>query len=178
MTLHQALSLRRTMFRSFPKGMQRVQQFSRMGSDQGQRQVAALFEEAVVAYLSATTTSSADAIFLTESQILAEMRRGTRARGPTPDILFVRPVRINGHLVKWIDAKLYYGSATYANKKNLPNRKLQQIAQRYNNYFGGKGAFVFGQGFCADLSRTVTGAMLLDASPLDMAAVNDFQSAS
>jgi len=36
-TLHQALSLRRSMLRSFPGGMRRVSQSSKMGSSQGQQ---------------------------------------------------------------------------------------------------------------------------------------------
>ena len=114
-------------------------------------------------------------IFLTESDQLNEMKNGKMARGPTPDILFVRPIRINGRLVKWIDAKLYYASMTFANHKKLPNGKLRKMAQRYNTYFGGEGAFVFGQSYCAGLSQVVTEAMLLDHSPLDLSAVNEFQ---
>jgi hypothetical protein len=80
--------------------------------------------------------------------------------------------------VKWIDAKLFYGSAMYASNKHIPNGKLQAQAMRYNNHFGGQGAFVFGRGFCADLAALVPGALLLDATPLDMTAVEAFQDAS
>ncbi len=67
-----------------------------------------------------------------ESEILTEMRAGSRERGPTPDVLFLHPVRINGRLVKWIDAKLYYTSMTYVNCKKIPNEKLVNIARRCN----------------------------------------------
>lgn len=180
MTLYQALSLRRTLLRSFPNGMKRVTHSSRMGTPQGQNQVSTLFEDAVVAFVSSACSLSLPnvprkKIFLTESDQLNEMKNGKMARGPTPDILFVRPIRINGRLVKWIDAKLYYASVTFANHKKLPNGKLRKMAQRYNTYFGGEGAFVFGQSYCAGLSQVVTEAMLLDHSPLDLSAVNEFQ---
>ncbi|CAB9515590.1 expressed unknown protein [Seminavis robusta] len=216
MTMHQALSLRRTMLRSFKGGMGRVTHSSSMGGAKGQQQAATLFEKAVEAYLRTTTVGYQD-VFLTEAELLAEMKAGRRRRGPTPDILFTRPVSINGHLVKWvslgrksrstahtvvsqqylqlhslrpfsshmeliydvqIDAKLFYASAMYAHNSKLPNGKLQAMAQRFNEHFGGKGAFVFGQGFCVDLKKSVTGALLLDATPLDLTDLNAFQDAS
>ncbi len=179
MTLYQALSLRRTMLRSFPNGMAKVNRSSQMGSNQGQQEIASLFEDAVHDFISKSLLHEKDVkYFITESEILAEMRAGSRERGPTPDILFLRPVRINGRLVKWIDAKLYYASMTYANCKKIPNGKLVNIARRYNQHYGGEGAFVFGQGFCAELQEIVSGALLLDASPLDMTAVGEYQNAS
>ena len=181
MTLFQALSLRRSMLRSFPNGMARVNQSSQMGSNTGQQQVATLFEEAVHSFLSATIHAPSQAnekFFMTESELHSEMKAGTRQRGPTPDKLFLRPIRINGRLVKWLDAKLYYASATYAHNKKIPNGKLRNQAQRYNEHYGGQGAFVFGQGYCARLEEIVNEALLLDATPLDMNAVNDFQNSS
>ncbi len=179
MTLYQALSLRRSMLRSFPNGMAKVNRSSQMGSNQGQQEIASLFEDAVNDFISESLSQETEVkYFITESEILAEMRAGSRERGPTPDILFLRPVRINGRLVKWIDAKLYYASITYANCKKIPNGKLVNIARRYNQHYGGEGAFVFGQGFCAELQEIVTEALLLDASPLDMSAVEEYQNAS
>lgn len=177
MTLHQALSLRRSMLRSFPGGMARVNQSQSMGSAQGQQQVATLFEEAVVAYVR-DCTRGMNGVFLTEDQLKKEMRAGRMSRGPTPDILFLRPVRINGRSVRWIDAKLYYASVMFGRNTRLPNGKLRDQAARFNQHYGGQGAFIFGQGFCADLTRIVTNALLLDATPLDMSAVNEFQDAS
>jgi len=150
-----------------------------MGSNTGQQHVASLFEEAVHSFLGdALSSNSNEKFFLTESELLTEMRAGTRPRGPTPDVLFLRPISINGRLVKWIDAKLYYASVTYARNTKIPNGKLLKQAQRYNTHFGGQGAFVFGQGYCADLEEVVSEAMLLDATPLDITAVTDFQNAS
>lgn len=144
----------------------------------GQQKIASLFEQALESYLSTCLGPQAKGkIFITESELHAEMKKGARVRGPTPDVLFLRPVSINGRLVKWIDAKMYYASATYANNKKIPNGKLKSMAQRYNNSFGGQGGFVFGQGFCASLQDVVTNALLLDATPLDMSAVNAFQEA-
>ena len=178
MTLYQALSLRRSLLRSFPGGMRRVTHSSSMGSAQGQRHIASLFEDALLSFLREATLGRGDVV-RTERDLVAEMRAGIRPRGPTPDILFLKPVTNNGHSVKWMDAKLFYASAKLADNKNIPNGKLESMARRYNNHFGGPGAFVFGQGFyCADLTRKIPGALLLDATPLDMSAVNAYQDAS
>jgi len=179
MDLYQALSLRRSMLRAQPGGMRRVSQSSQMGNGQGQDQVARLFEEAV-SYVKAAISQNDASLDLStmlrsEKQLLQEMKSGKRPRGPTPDILFLSPVQINGQIVKWIDAKLYYASSMFANEPRIPNGKLQKTAMRYNSFYGGKGAFVFGRGFCADLTRVVTGALLLDSTPLDMTAVERFQ---
>jgi hypothetical protein len=154
-----------------------------MGTGQGQQDISVLFEEAVLSFvqsaiLGSQSKESLRLFLLTETDLLEEMRAGKRSRGPTPDILFVRPITINGRLVKWIDAKLYYASAMFADNSKIPNGKLAGIAKRYNRYYGGEGAFVFGRGFCVDLARHVKGALLLDATPLDMSAVEDFQDAS
>jgi hypothetical protein len=176
MTFYQALSLRRTMLRTFPNGMKRVTHSKAMGSSMGQQEIARLLEEALESYLnSAFMQQPKERIFITESKMRVEMNKGARARGPTPDIVFLRPVAINGRLVKWIDAKMYYASATYAKNRQIPNGKLKGIADRYNDFYGSQGAFVFGQGFCASLEDIVNNALLLDATPLDMTAVNDFQ---
>ncbi len=176
MTLYQGLSLRRTLLRSFKNGMRYVTHSGAMGSSTGQQEIAALLEKAIESFITSSLEIEAkDGIFVSESELRAEMKRGERPRGPTPDILFLRPVSINGHLVKWIDAKMYYASASFANHKKLPNGKLKNIAQRYNDFYGGRGAFVFGQGFCASLQDTVNNALLLDSTPLDMTEVNAFQ---
>ncbi|KAL3796716.1 hypothetical protein HJC23_010016 [Cyclotella cryptica] len=176
MTLYQALSLRRTLLRSFKGGMKRVTHSDAMGGSRGQQAIASLFEEALVSFLSSCFEDQVNAkVFITEADLLAEIKKGSRPPGPTPDILFLRPVSNNGRLVKWIDAKMYYASASFANHKNIPNGKLKRIAERYSAFYGGEGAFVFGQGFCASLQDIVKSALLLDATPLDMTAVNDFQ---
>lgn len=181
MTLYQGLSLRRTMLRSFPNGMKRVTHSKAMGGSKGQQDIATLLEKAEVflssAFMHQVKGQANGTVFITESKLLTEMKMGTRPRGPTPDILFLRPVSINSRLVKWIDAKMYYASASYAKNKKIPNGKLKSTAERYNNFYGGQGAFVFGQGFCAALQDIVKDALLLDATPLDMTAVNAFQNA-
>ena len=138
-TLYQALSFRRGLLRSFNRA--KFHQSSAMGSDRGQQDVASLFEEAVVAYLRSCLGTN-PGIFLTEEELLAEMRAGKRDRGPTPDVLFLKPVKINGVLVNWLDAKQYYASAILAHNKAIPNGKLKNQAFRYNEKYG-TGAFVF-----------------------------------
>lgn len=178
MTLYQSLSLRRSMLRAKPGGMHRMSTSASMGSPQGQRKIAQLFEDAVLSFVRSAIGSGASSLIRTEADLQAEMRAGRIERGPTPDILFVQPIRINGRWVKWIDAKLYYASAMLFNEPRIPNGKLRRIAERYNQHFGGTGAFVFGQGFCLDLAQHVQNALLLDATPLDMSAVSAFQNAS
>ena len=105
-----------------------------MGTNAGQQEIATIFEQAVEKFLLTLPRIVMGEDFLTESILLSEMKKGTRARCPTPDILFVHPA-INGRLVKWIDAKMYYASATYAKHKIVPNGKLKSIAQRYNEFY-------------------------------------------
>lgn len=174
MTLYQALSLRRGLLRWFNRA--KFHQSSPMGSDRGQQDVATLFEDAVVSYLRSSLGTS-PGIFLTEKEFLAEMRAGKRYRGPTPDVLFLKPVKINGVLVSWLDAKQYYASAILAHKEAIPNGKLKNQALRYNEKYG-LGAFVFARGFCAEPSFVVENALLLDATPLDMCAIEAYQDAS
>ena len=175
MTLYQALSLRRGLLRSF--NMRRFVQSSAMGTQAGQQDVATMFEEAVESFLR-KETGNKSGIFLTENELMAEMKAGKRPMGPTPDILFLQEVEINGCTVKWLDAKQYYASAMLANKKKIPNGKLLNQALRYNNHYGGQGAFVFARGYCAELATIVPCALLLDATPLDMSKIEAYQEAS
>jgi hypothetical protein len=128
MSRFQALSFRRQLLRAQPGGMRRVNQSNAMGSAAGQQQVADLFERAVEAHLLA-----AGAPFLTQAQQRAEVRAGTRARAPTPDILFRSPVLINGRAVRWLDCKLYYGAALLADNPkegHLPKKQACSSPKR------------------------------------------------
>ena len=73
----------------------------------------------------------------------------------TPDVLLRTPAVINGRRVRWIECKLFYGAVTLANNGELPVGKLSKQAARYDRAFSEGGAFVFGQGYCADLRRVV-----------------------
>ena len=85
MTRHQALSLRRQLQRAQPNGMQRVEQ-GPMGSKQGQRSYAQLFEVAVEKYL-----RSQGVPFLSQNeQLIINKAAKPRRHLPTPDILFTR----------------------------------------------------------------------------------------
>jgi hypothetical protein len=100
----------------------------------------------------------------------------TLIRGRHPDILFLQPVSINGTLVRWIECKAYYGSAvlTYEKKyERLPVNRIQAQLNRYKKHYG-PGAILFLKGFHANVN--LTGALLLDATPLDLSAVNAFKS--
>ena len=177
MTLFQALSLRRQLLRSMPGGMQRFAASNAMGSIQGQQDVAGLFEDCVADALRAKEIQ-----FMTEAEMMLEMRNGSRPRGPTPDILFARPVRIstpNGIMeVGWMDCKNFYGSALLSDCIRIPAGKLTAQAERYTAAYGA-GGFIFAQGFCKDLHQHLPLCTLLDAVPVvDMSRIEAFQAES
>jgi hypothetical protein len=65
-----------------------------------------------------------------------------RAEGKsTPDFVLNPPILLNGHIVRWIDAKNFYGT------KNIPfqKKKLDEAAGKYLRDWG-NGCFVFGHG--------------------------------
>lgn len=140
-TTYQALSLRRTLLRSFPSGNQRFGQSPKMGhnamgTDAGQQNCAGLFELAIEKFL-----TEAGAKFKEKMQ-QDEVRKG---RPPTPDFLFPEePIRVNGKLVHWIDAKNFYGSAHFTDNERLPIGKARAHAAKYVQAFG-PGALVFAQ---------------------------------
>ena len=85
-------------------------------------------------------------------------RRGDSAESSlTPDFLFKTPVMINGHLIKWLDAKNYYWYGS-----PLTARSVHRQAEKYTRAFG-PGAFVFRHG--AD-SRVGIGAEARDIPPV------------
>ena len=168
MHIHQALSLRRQLIRAKPGGMRRVNMSSAMGTQQGQAQAAKLFEDAVTTYL-----RSVGAQFHTEQELRALRGRSPRG-GPTPDVVFTAPTRVNGVRVNWLDCKLFYGSAMLSGNGKLPVGKLKSRARRYTHDAAlGVGGFVFGQSFCADLD--VPECLLLDATPLNLSELQAFQ---
>jgi len=174
---HQALSLRRQLFRAKPGGMRRVNQSHAMGSPHGQEQAARLFEKAVHAFL-----RDEGARFLTEEEQRARAREAGATLPPTPDVLFNAPTTINGVSVNWLECKLFYGCAMLAGYGNLPVGKLAATARRYRDAGLGEGGFVFGQGFCADLHEYIPDAVImLDGSeygsPLDLSELISFQNA-
>jgi hypothetical protein len=102
----------------------------------------------------------------TEAQRKAAAAAEHRPCGPTPDLTFDPPIRINGRVVAWIDAKMLYASRVLQKKRFMPENQLTRTAEKYNAVFG-PGAFIFGNGFCAGLEDEVP-AMLLDSTPLNM----------
>jgi Protein of unknown function TPD sequence-motif len=84
----------------------------------------------------------------------------------TPDCLFLDDLTINNDNstvpIRWIDCKSFYGSA---DAKMFTKDLIQQI-NRYDDFFGGRGAIVYRQGFSTVLSQRVAPALLLDRGPL------------
>lgn len=64
----------------------------------------------------------------------------------TPDFLILSKLSINGHPIKWIDAKNFFGANT-----RMYNIKLRKQAHKYNKAFG-PGAYFFKYGFSSKLS--------------------------
>jgi hypothetical protein len=171
-TRHQALSLRRQLLRA-QHGNKRVNQSQQMGDAAGQLAYAHLFEDAVEEFL-----RSKGIPFLSQKQQLGEMKSGLRKRGPTPDVLFTSPTLINDKTVCWLDCKAFYGTALLAGNRKLPVGKLSE--QAYARGALGEGGFVFTQGFNADLYKFLVDSpsvLLLDATPLDLRAMDTFQAA-
>ena len=139
-TNYQALSLRRTLLRSFPSGNKRFGQSpgsrQAMGTEASQKDCADLFEKAIETFL-----KEAGAKFKTQKMQLTERRKGPRA---TPDFFFPEPMRVGGKLVHWIDAKNFYGSAHFADNERLPIGKVRAQTAKYVQAFG-PGALVFAQ---------------------------------
>jgi len=79
--------------------------------------------------------------FYTEEQL----RKQDNKTVLTPDILFIKPIKINNETIHWIDAKDYYGS----NLHTISSR-LKKQSKKYNEAFG-KGAFVFHHGLSEKL---------------------------
>lgn len=84
----------------------------------------------------------------------------------TPDLLLLDDVRINGIPCAWIDAKHFFGAAL-----GFPRKKTQKQVDRYVAEYG-YGAVVYRHGFCNSLR--LKGAILLDASPLDLSKLDFF----
>lgn len=88
-------------------------------------------------------------------------------RNLTPDFILQEDVFINGQKVCWIDCKCYYGSASMGIHGKT---SLQRVSQDYSKMWG-PGAVIFAFGFCE--SFALDGVLLLDASPLDMAPLDE-----
>lgn len=164
MHLHQALSLRRQLLRAQPGGMHKFSTSGAMGSQQGQQNVADIFESCVFDALRTKHIS-----FKTEAELIEEMKNGSRPRAPTPDIVFLEATTVltahGPQDIGWLDCKNFYGSAMLAQSSKIPAGKLPSQAQRYSSVYG-RGGFVFAQGFCADLQQHLPDAVLLDAVPV------------
>ena len=147
-TLFQALSLRRTKLRSLPDGKQRFWERpglrQAMGTGASQQECAGLFEMAIETFL-----KEAGAKFKTQKMLLAEGRKKKKSGRAlaTPDLFFPKPIRVEGRLVHWIDAKNFYGSAHFADNAQLPIGKVRADAAKYVHAYG-PGALVFAQVAC------------------------------
>jgi hypothetical protein len=111
-----------------------------------------------------------DVVVTTEGQRKQRAAAAGINHGPTPDLTFEPPIRINNRDIAWVDAKMLYASYMFRRKNFMPETRLQATADKYTNAFG-PGAFVFGSGFCRGLEAEVH-ALFLDSTPLDMSRIN------
>jgi len=72
----------------------------------------------------------------------------------TPDLYFPDGVKIDGHVIYWLDAKNYYGADVYYIRESVKKQ-----ADKYNNAYG-SGAFVFKYGYSAELARKINAMFL------------------
>lgn len=113
------------------------------------------WEQAIYAYLKERNIN-----YLTED----DMREaGSRI---TPDCLLLDDCVINGHKVRWIDAKSFYGSGL-RESSGIVTKMYKQIA-KYEAEFGGSGAIIFKHGFSQNIPRKFPSTLFLDAGPLHM----------
>ena len=101
-----------------------------------------------------------------QSDLEVEQKKSEGRAVITPDLLLLDDVRINGIPCAWIDAKHFFGAAL-----GFPRKKTQKQVDRYVAEYG-YGAVVYRHGFCNSLR--LRGAILLDASPLDLSELEFF----
>mmetsp|Transcript_11918 Transcript_11918/g.25757 ORF Transcript_11918/g.25757 Transcript_11918/m.25757 type:complete len:389 (+) Transcript_11918:110-1276(+) len=125
---------------------------------------ASKWEQAIYSFL-----KEHDINFLTED----EMRAANSST--TPDVLLLDDCVINGQVVRWIDAKNYYGSGLRESKVMVKKTK-KQIA-KYEDAFGGSGAIVFKRGFSERFMQSCPATLFLDVGPLkfDHSVLNSAQ---
>jgi hypothetical protein len=80
-------------------------------------------------------------LYLDKNNIKYKTQEQMEGSAVTPDFLLDQVLIINGHKIKWIDAKNYYGAYTPMNIYSLKKQ-----ANKYNKVFS-SGAFVFSLGF-------------------------------
>jgi hypothetical protein len=107
-----------------------------------ERNVSLAWEESLYAHLTANGVA-----FLTEGALLD---LGFRS---TPDAILLDDLFINGKLVRWLDAKCFYGSS----RSKLFLSKLKKQCDRYRRDFGGGGAICYKLGFSRDLQAQLAG---------------------
>lgn len=120
--------------------------------DQSDRVAADRFENLLEAYL-----SGIGARFQKEAELKREQKELFGVSILTPDFLLLEPLRINGSLVHWIDAKNIY----LCDNDNL-GKNMSKKTTRYTENFG-PGAIVCSLGYCdAMQARMPKGVLLLD----------------
>lgn len=72
----------------------------------------------------------------------------------TPDLYFPDGVKIDGHVIYWLDAKNYYGADVFYIRDSIKKQ-----ADKYNRAYG-SGAFVFRYGFSANLAKKINAMFL------------------
>lgn len=111
-----------------------------------------------------------DIRFRRQEELLKEQKQTEGRAIVTPDLLLLDDLRINGVPCAWIDAKHFFGADL-----RFPRKKTQKQVDRYVKEYG-QGAIVYRHGFTETLK--LNGAILLDASPLDLTPLADFHEKS
>lgn len=180
MQLLQALSLRRHHMKMLNPGkpMARLG----LGEEIHVREAAALFEDAVSAYLNKCGVK-----YFSEHEQKEQFYRNKKDGSlmpPTPDFLLKEPVILheNGrsaktrHSIHWIEVKMFYGASTIPHDNISAVGRVLLTARKYVNLYG-PGAMVFSYGCCETLARELleVGVVALDANPVDMSQLETQQ---
>lgn len=83
--------------------------------------------------------------FRTQEELSEEQIKKHGKAINTPDFLLMDDVKLNGHSIRWIDAKNFFGSNSWHTKESI-KRQTRKYIDRW-----GKGAIIFSLGYSAQL---------------------------
>lgn len=157
------------LFRVFSKNIEPEKYL--VGHDYSQYIIAAAadgesaFDSELIAQIAKYNENQIVSYFVSKTEVVTEGQLASKQKAEhgralfTPDILFEKPIIINGHTIHWIDYKDYAGCPdTYLYKSNVAQ------AEKYNSVFG-SGAIMYHYGY---VDMKIPSTVLLDARSLDV----------
>lgn len=173
-SLETALSLRRHHIQLRQRGV--PGSLLALGSDAEIKAQASAFERAIATYLDARGVSYVD-----EAAHAAHNLETYGRSRPTPDFWLTTPITLrifgsgeaDSRPLHWIEAKHFYAadSVSSGDGKSAVGRVLQTVEKYVALYGPGAIVFAYGCGEALGAAIEARGAIVLDATPLDMRAV-------